>query len=120
VGKYRKRAGSQEVTLDMIYDLIGIAKKYAEKLNATKEQLKDCFDQLKNTFQETLTGMQKIWDVMVDASGTLWYIDPKDKDSDERNGKKSRGRFLYINDEKDYLREKINNIQRVLNENLKI
>jgi hypothetical protein len=69
VGKYRKRAGSQEVTLDMIYDLIGIAKVYAEKLSATKKQLKETFDQLKNIFQETLEGMQK-----------TSYIDPKNKE----------------------------------------
>jgi hypothetical protein len=100
----------------MIYDLIEIAKKYAGKLYATKEQLKDYFDQLKNTFQETLEGMQKKWVVAIDAFGTRRYIDPENEDSDERNGGKPIGGFRYINLEKDYLCDKINKIQGALNE----
>jgi hypothetical protein len=119
VGKHRKRAGSQEVTLDMIYDLIEIAKKYAEKLNATKEQLKDYFNQLKNTFQETLEGMQKIWIVIVDKSGMRRYIDPDTEDVNEGKGKRWISRFSYIDFEKEYLCEKINKIKETLNKKLK-
>ncbi|MDR0330536.1 MAG: hypothetical protein LBH93_02350, partial [Chitinispirillales bacterium] len=110
VGKHRKRAGSQEVTLDMIYDLIEIAKKYADALSITN------MDSLKTVFQETLDAMEKIWDVVVDKSGKRWYIEHGTKDSGERKGEMLREPFRYINLKKDYLLEKRNKIQSALNE----